>query len=132
MNIYQDTVIRLDALGVVILNDNDPGVLFAIQQAEVAILTNINALEVPDELKTVFIDMACGYYLQGMKAFGRLNVDSLNLDAPAKSIKEGDVQITFASAADGSLTPEARVDSFIDSLLHPSPDVFTHFRRLTW
>ncbi len=132
MDIYSDVAERLAYFGLDFSALDDYPIRFAMKQAQVTILTNINRPEVPEELRTVFVDMACGYFLQSMKAFGRLDIETLNFEAPAKSIKEGDVQVTYAAASEGSLTPEARFDAFVNALIHPKPGVFTHFRRLTW
>ena len=106
MEICPKVIERLGSLGVAAAPDMS--VNFAIEQAQVLITTNINQTKVPDRLETV------------------------NFDAPAKTIKEGDVQVTFAAASDGTLTPEARFDALVNSMIHPPSHVFTRFRRLVW
>lgn len=129
-NIYPDVISRLGSFDLGVTDEQ--AVRFSIEQAQTYIKTNINRSEVPDDLRTIFVDMACGLFLRNMKAFGRLDPNKINLDAPTKSIKEGDVQITFASASDGSLTPEARFDGLVDRMINPPPAVFSHFRRIKW
>lgn len=130
MEICPKVIERLGSLEVAAAPDMS--VNFAIEQARALITTNINQNEVPDRLETVFVEMACGLYLKVLKATGRLDLESVNFDAPAKTIKEGDVQVTFAAASDGTLTPEARFDALVDSMIHPPSHVFTRFRRLVW
>ena len=130
MEICPKVIERLGSLEVAAAPDMS--VNFAIEQARALITTNINQNEVPDRLETVFVEMACGLYLKVLKATGRLDLESVNFDAPAKTIKEGDVQVTFAAASDGTLTPEARFDALVNSMIHPPSHVFTRFRRLVW
>lgn len=106
---------------------------FSVLRAHEAILNDIKCQEIPEGLHYVFVYMAAGYYLFDKKAVGQLKIADLDLDAAqAKQIKEGDVQITFAAAADGSLTPEARLDRMIHTLSHPDPALFASFRKLVW
>ena len=130
MEICPKVIERLGSLGVAAAPDMS--VNFAIEQAQVLITTNTNQNEVPDRLETVFVEMACGLYLKALNATGRLDLETVNFDAPAKTIKEGDVQVTFAAASDGTLTPEARFDALVNSMIHPPSHVFARFRRLVW
>lgn len=132
-DIYSAVLDRLATLGVDGLSDDDKAVRFAVDRTRERILNDINHEEVPEELRYTFIDMAAGTYLHDMKAMGLLQIQELDYTtAPAKQIKEGDVQITFAAAADGSLTPEARLDRMIHTLSHPDPALFASFRKLVW
>lgn len=133
MDIKADVIALLDSYGVINANESDVLLDFAISRAEEMILTDIHHDEMPEGLKNTFIAMAAGFYLADKKAAGMLDVESVDFGAtPAKQIKEGDVQITFATASDGSLTPEARFDALVNRLIHPDPFVFTRFRRLSW
>jgi len=106
---------------------------FAVMRAQEAILNDIKCQEIPDGLHYAFVCMSAGFYLFDKKAVGQLNINDLDLDAAqAKQIKEGDVQITFATASDGSLTPEARFDALIHKLTTPDPASLTRYRRLEW
>lgn len=133
MDIYNEVIQRLHTLGATVLSNNDFSVTFAIERAQEEILNDIHHTEMPEGLRYLFIDMAAGYYLHDKKAMGQLAVSGLDFDAaPAKQIKEGDVQITFAGGADGSQTPEQRVDSLIARLTHPDPAQLNRYRRLSW
>ena len=132
MDILKDVHDRLGSLGFDV-SESDYSVRYAIARAKERILNDINCLEVPDGLRYTFIDMACGYYLHDLKAMGQIDASVLDLmNAPAKQIKEGDVQVTFAAASDGSLTPEARFDKLVNSLIHPDPALLAAYRRLVW
>ena len=132
MDILQDVRDRLSVFGFDVLVD-DKLVIFAIARAREQILNDINHDEVPEGLRYTFIDMACGFYLHDLKAMGQIDASVIDLSsAPAKQIKEGDVQVTFAAASDGSLTPEARFDNLVKSLITPEPWLLSRYRRITY
>ena len=132
MDILQDVLDRLSGFGFDVLKD-DAAVTFAIAYARECILNDINHDEVPEGLRYTFINMACGYYLHDLKAMGKIDASVLDLaNAPAKQIKEGDVQVTFAAASDGSLTPEARFDKLVQTLIRPDPRLMSRYRRIVY
>ena len=132
-DIYSAVLSRLETLGVDGISDDDSAIDFAIGRAKENLLNDIKHEEVPDGLRYTFINMVCGYYLHDLKAMGRISTDVLNLsNAPAKQIKEGEVQITFAGPSDGSLTPEARFDQLVQSLIHPDPVLLAKYRKVVW
>lgn len=132
-DIYSAVLSRLETLGVDGISDDDSAIDFAIGRAKENLLNDIKHEEVPDGLRYTFINMVCGYYLHDLKAMGQISVDVLDLSsAPAKQIKEGEVQITFAGPSDGSLTPEARFDQLVQSLIHPDPVLLAKYRKVVW
>lgn len=132
MDILQDVRNRLSGFGFDASGD-DVSLAFAIARAREQILNDINHDEVPEGLRYTFIDMACGFYLHDLKAMGQIDASVIDLSsAPAKQIKEGDVQVTFAAASDGSLTPEARFDNLVKSLITPEPWLLSRYRRITY
>lgn len=132
MDILQDVRNRLSGFGFDASGD-DVSLTFAIARAREQILNDINHDEVPEGLRYTFIDMACGFYLHDLKAMGQIDASVIDLSsAPAKQIKEGDVQVTFAAASDGSLTPEARFDNLVKSLITPEPWLLSRYRRITY
>lgn len=133
MDIYADVMNRLETLGVDGISDGDKAVQYAIERASERILNDINRSEIPSGLKYTFIDMSCGYYLHDAKAMGTLRLQEFDYaSAPAKQIKEGEVQITFGTAADGVLTPEMRLDKLIDTLIHPDPLLLARYRGIVY
>ena len=132
MDILQDVRNRLSGFGFDASGD-DVSLTFAIARAREQILNDINHDEVPEGLRYTFIDMACGFYLHDLKAMGQIDASVIDLSsAPAKQIKEGDVQVTFAAASDGSLTPEARFDNLVKSLITPEPWLLSRYRRIAY
>ncbi len=133
VNIYSELVKRLQILGVDCATENDYELKYAANKAESTIKNETNLDIVPEGLKFVWLDMAAGYYLQEKKAIGKLSLRGVDLsEAPAKSITEGDVSITFASVSDGVKTPEARLDELIKKLTSPPDSVYAAFRRFKW
>lgn len=132
-DIYTDVVARLAGLGYAVTATDTPdaAVTYSINRAAENIKANINRTEIPEGLYYTYVDMAVGLFLQDKKATGQLG-DAFDFTAPAKSIAEGDVSVTFASASDGSLTPEARFDNMVNAFVNPPQSVFAAFRRLKW
>lgn len=133
MSLYEAVVARLSILGYNITqtDSENSAVTYSINLAAERIKANINRKEIPEELSNAHVDMAAGLFLKDKKATGQLD-NNFIFSAPAKSITEGDVSITFAGASDGSSTPEARFDAMLDSLINPSQSIFATFRRLKW
>ncbi|MBQ7295994.1 MAG: hypothetical protein IJW86_07350 [Clostridia bacterium] len=132
-NIYSEVAKRLKVLGVHYATESDYAIIYAADNAETTIKNETNLDIVPEGLKFVWVDMAAGYFLQEKKSLGQLKICGVDLsEAPAKSITEGDVSITFASASDGVKSPEARLDELIKKLINPPQSAYARFRRLQW
>lgn len=133
MTVYEAVVARLAMLGYTATDDDTTGLEYQISKSEQDILNNINHKVLPEGLFYTLVDMVAGQYLYDKKAAGALGEDEgYDFSAPAKSISEGDVSITFASASDGASTAEARFDALLDDLRNPSESVLAAFRRLRW
>ena len=133
MALYEDVVARLASLGYAVTATDTPdaAVNYSINRAEAFIKSQINRTEIPEGLYYIHIDMAAGLFLKDKKACNQLGT-AFDFAAPAKSISEGDVSVTFAGASDGSLTPEARFDNMVNAFIKPPQSVFAAFRRLEW
>lgn len=133
MTAYEAVVPRLAALGYIVTEDDQPGLKYLISKCEVDILSNIHHRELPDGLFYTLVDMVAGQFLYDKKAAGGLDgLEGFDFSAPAKSISEGDVSVTFAGASDGASTAEARFDAMLDGLRRPPESVLAAFRRLKW
>jgi hypothetical protein len=130
MDIYDDVAARLLMLGYTV-SSSDAAVTYSINRASETIKANINRIEIPEGLRYVWTDMSAGLFLRDKKAAGQLG-DAFDFSAPAKNISEGDVSVEFAGSTDGALTPEARFDNLLDSLINPPQSVYAAFRRLKW
>ena len=128
--VYEAVVARLSMLGYTVTDADKAGLEYLIHKCEVDILTNINHRELPMGLFYTLVDMVDGQFLFNKKASGGL--EGFDFDAPAKSITEGDISVTFAGASDGSSSAESRFDALLDRLMHPPDSVLAAFRRLRW
>jgi len=128
--VYEAVVARLSMLGYTVTDADKAGLEYLIHKCEVDILTNINHRELPKGLFYTLVDMVAGQFLFNKKAAGGL--EGFDFDAPAKSITEGDISVTFAGASDGSSSAESRFDALLDRLMHPPDSVLAAFRRLRW
>lgn len=133
MALYEDVLTRLSALGYTVGTGEteDASIVYCINRAAETIKVNINRTEIPQGLYYTHVDMAAGLFLKDKKDTDQLGAD-FDFSAPAKSISEGDVSVTFAGAADGSYTAEARFDAMLDRLINPPRSVFAAFRRFVW
>lgn len=128
--VYEAVVARLSMLGYTVTDADKAGLEYLIHKCEVDILKNINHRELPKGLFYTLVDMVAGQFLFNKKAAGGL--EGFDFDAPAKSITEGDISVTFAGASDGSSSAESRFDALLDRLMHPPDSVLAAFRRLRW
>ena len=133
MTVYKAVVAQLAMLGYIVTDDDQTGLEYLLSKCERDILDNINHKVLPDGLFYTLVDMVAGQFLFDMKAAGELvGVEGFDFSAPAKSITEGDVSVTFAGASDGATSAEARFDALLDKLIHPPDSVFAAYRRLRW
>lgn len=133
MTVYEAVVTRLAMLGYTVTENDKPGLEYLISKCERDILDNINHKVLPDGLFQTLVDMVAGQFLFDKKAAGELDgVEGFDFSAPAKSITEGDVSVTFAGASDGAANAEARFDALLDKLIHPPNSILAAYRRLRW
>lgn len=122
---------RLESFGYV-LKAGDEGILtFSIQKVENTIKNDCNVSSIPDGLANIAIDMAVGEFLIAKKTFSPDDIEGLDLDFAVKQIQEGDTNTVFATG-EGSLTPEQRLNNFLNYLLTHGQDEFSCYRRLRW
>lgn len=133
MTVYEAVVTRLAMLGYTVTDNDKPGLELLIHKCEQDILDNINYKVLPDSLFYTLVDMVAGRFLYDKKAAGDLDsVEGFDFSAPAKSITEGDVSVTFAGASDGAISAEARFDAMLDRLMHPAESILAAYRRMRW
>ena len=130
MTVYEAVVLRLAMLGYEVTEDDKTGLEYLISRCEKGILDNINHKVLPDGLFYILVDVVAGQFMYNKKAAGAL--EGFDFEAPAKSISEGDVSVTFAGASDGVLTAEARFDALLNTLMHPAESTLAAYRRMRW
>jgi hypothetical protein len=131
MTVYEAVVARLAMLGYTVTDADKTGLEYLIHKCEAELLANINHRELPPPLFYTLVDMVAGQFLFDKKAAGGLG-EGFDFDAPAKSITEGDISVTFAGASDGASNAESRFDALLDQLRHPAESIMAAFRRLRW
>jgi len=104
---------------------------FSIQKVENTIKNDCNVPSIPDGLANIAIDMAIGEFLMAKKTFSPDDIEGLDLDFAVKQIQEGDTNTVFATG-EASLTPEQRLNNFLNHLLTHGRDEFACYRRLRW
>ena len=119
----------LNSLGVE-MEENDPLIEYIEAQVREYICNATNLNEVPEGLSWCLVYRAAGQYLRLKKDMGQLNLEGLDLEAPAKQIQEGDTNIVCA--VDTELSPERRLERLISSLAEAGKDQFSKYRRLVW
>lgn len=131
MTVYEAVVARLAMLGYTVTDDGKTGLEYTIHKCEAELLANINHRKLPPPLFYTLVDMVAGQYLYDKKAAGGLG-EGFDFEAPAKSITEGDISVTFAGASDGASNAESRFDAMLAKLMHPAESTLAAFRRLRW
>lgn len=131
MTVYEAVVARLAMLGYTVTDNDKTGLEYLIRKCEAELLANINHRKLPPPLFYTLVDMVAGQFLFDKKAAGGLG-EGFDFDAPAKSITEGDISVTFAGASDGASNAESRFDAMLDQLMHPAESTLAAFRRLRW
>ncbi len=122
---YEDVIQRLQSLGYNVLDSDVWLINFAIDKVTWTIKNECNIPEIPDGLRYVAVDMACGEFLFAKKGSGQeLNFD---VEAAVKTIKEGDTQITYG-VADNAIT----LDGFITALKSSGMSQLVTYRRFVW
>ena len=129
--VYEAVVDRLAMLGYTVTDADETGLKYTIRKCEAELLADINRRELPPPLFYTLVDMVAGQFLFDKKAAGGLG-EGFDFDAPAKSITEGDISVTFAGASDGASNAESRFDALLDQLRHPAESILAAFRRLRW
>ena len=131
MTVYEAVVARLAMLGYTVTDEDKTGLEYTIHKCEAELLANINHRKLPPPLFYTLVDMVAGQYLYDKKAAGGLG-EGFDFEAPAKSITEGDISVTFAGASDGASNAESRFDAMLAKLMHPAESTLAAFRRLRW
>ncbi len=122
---------RLESFGYVLKDGDEVILTFSIQKVENTIKNDCNVSSIPDGLANITIDMAIGEFLTAKKTFSPDDIAGLDLDFAVKQIQEGDANTVFATG-EASLTPEQRLNNFLNHLLTHGREQFACCRRLRW
>lgn len=119
---------RLKDFGYEATDADKASLVFVIAKVEQSVLNECNLLEIPEELKYIVVNMACGEFLQTKFSLGQLDLGELDLDGALKSVTEGDVSVTL----DNSFDDTKKLQSLIGGLLATGKDELICFRKLRW
>lgn len=122
---------RLESFGYVLKDADEALLVFSIQKVENTIKNDCNVTSIPEGLINIAVDMAVGEFLTAKKTFSPDDIEGLDLNLAVKQIQEGDTNIVFA-AGDASLTPEQRLNAFLNYLLTYGREQFSCYRRIRW
>lgn len=127
---FEDVVLRLAMFGISIAEEQRGAVEYAVGLAFERLTAAINRPEIPRTMKSTFIDVAAGIYLQNKRTAEMLTAENENgiaADRVIKHISEGDVSIEYDTSAS---TGVSSVDALIEQLINPPLKVIIKHRRL--
>lgn len=129
-----DVSIRLKSLGYDCDETTNDSILiaFCIDKASTIIKNNCNINNVPEGLKEIAIDIACGEFLMSKKTTGQSMGSVIDrIATSARTIELGTTRVDFGSSMSST---EARLQKYIEALLHVDDlnGLLTRYRKLSW
>ena len=118
--------LRLKSLGYEPTENDDFALEFVMDKTEQRIKHFCNISEIPDCLEWVFIEMACGDFLQAKKSLGQLT--NMQVEQIVKSIEDGDTTVSFQSGVDA----ETVFNNYLDKMINGHVDSLIAHRKLLW
>ena len=122
---------RLEGIGYEARAGDDSALAFCIEKVRNTIRNEVNTEDMPEGLEHIAADMAAGEFLLAKKTFSPGDLSSIDLSAAVKQIQTGDTNTVFGTG-ESTLTPEQRLDYFIQHLLTCGQGQFAAFRRIKW
>lgn len=122
---------RLKSFGYEVKADDEFALTFCVDKVRSTIKNEVNWQDVPEGLEHIAVDMAVGEFLLSKKTFAPTDLENLDLEYAVKQIQTGDTNTVFATG-EASLTPEQRLNNFLNYLLTHGRDEFSCYRRLRW
>lgn len=122
---------RLVSFGYTPKQEDEFSITFCVEKVRNTIKNETNCQDIPDGLEHIAVDMAIGEFLLGKKTFAPDDLSTIDLSVAVKQIQTGDTNTVFG-VGESTLTPEQRLDNFINYLLIYRKSEFNSFRRLRW
>lgn len=122
---------RLKSFGYEVKADEEFALTFCVEKVRNTIKNDTNQPNVPEGLASIAVDMAVGEFLLSKKTFAPDDLTNFDLNYAVKQIQTGDTNTVFA-VGDANLTPEQRLNTFINYLLSYGKAEFSAYRRLRW
>ena len=117
-----DVKMRLESLGFTVAETDSWVLDFCIEKVTSHVKNNCNVSAIPEGLREIAVDLACGEFLQGKFSSG-----GLDYERAVKRIKEGDTDVEFVAG----LSDVELVNALIADLRGRAIDFAAH-RRLRW
>lgn len=127
---FEDVAARLSMLGIDVTEEQRGAVEYAVGLAFERLTAAINRTEIPPTMKSTFIDVAAGIYLQNKRTAEMLTAENdsgIAAERVIKHISEGDVSIEYDTTAS---TGASNIDVLIEQLINPPLKVIIKHRRL--
>lgn len=118
----EDVKKRLEALGFTVTDADTWALSFVCGKVENHIKNSCNVPAVPEGLREVAVDLACGEYL-----YSKFNAGQFDYEQAVSSIKEGDTQVNYS---DG-LSDAELISKLINDLRSRELD-FAAYRCIAW
>lgn len=128
---FDKAVKRLASFGYEVKSGDKTALDLSLEKVINTVKNDCNVSEVPEGLMNIAVDMAVGEFLSAKKTFAPSDIAGLDLDYAVKRIQAGDTSTEFATGS-GSLTPEQRLDGFINFLLTYGRSEFSCYRKIRW
>lgn len=126
---FEDVAARLAMLGLNVAEEQRGAVEYAVGLAFERLTSAINRTEIPQTMKSTFIDVAAGIYLQNQRGGKMLMAESDNAAEKAiKHISEGDVSVEYDTAT--ASANAAYINALIERLITPPLKVIIKHRRM--
>lgn len=122
---------RLKGFGIEAGENDEFALVFCTEKVRDTIKNEINHQDVPEGLEHIAADMAVGEYLMAKKTFAPDALNGIDFGYAVKQLQTGDTNTVFA-VGDGSMTPEQRLNAFINYLLSYGKGEFNSYRRIRW
>ncbi len=119
----EDVKARLTSFGYTVAESDEGIINLIIEKIESKIKNECNTNEVPKELHHVAVDMVCGEFLLIQKNTGKLDIDET-----LKSLKDGNITITY----DEKSSDEAKMNVLIDYLINGGRGEIACYRTIKW
>lgn len=129
--LFQKAKEKLESFGYEFKTEDNSILEMCFGKVEWTIRNDCNIYSIPEGLASIAIDMAIGEFLTAKKTFSPNEIAGLDLDFAVKQIQEGDTNTVFATG-EASMTPEQRLNNFLNYLLTHGRDEFACYRRLRW
>ena len=122
----EDVIDRLRCLGYEYRHEDRDAVEYSALMAEEYVLNSCNLSVIPEGLKTLAVDFACGEFLKAMRDTGMLK--GFDINAAVRIVKEGDVSVTYSDGDGG----RENFDSLIKYLIKGREGELASYRVLKW